>query len=368
MAYYDAGLAVALQAAGIDISIISTDPWLLGEVPLGIRRRGVFRHGASGPAIWSRGIGYLASVVRLLRLAIRERPDLVHWQYLEAPEIDHLVLRALRRLGSRIVITAHEVEPWAQFPHSRRLLSATYAIADAVLVHNRRHVEPLSRRYGIPVHRVHVVEHGDYEMVATPDLARSEARRRLGLSEDRPLALFFGSIRPSKGLGDLIRAWPAVLRVAPQAELAVVGKPYRGHATDQYIAMTRQLSLEQSVRFRFDQVTPDEANAWYRAAAVVVLPYREITTSGVLRYAYSSGRAVIATSVGEHPDLVRPGDTGFLVEPGEVDSLARIIGDVLSDPNKADEMGRRALAFSRSRLAWEPIGVELATIYRATGP
>src|SRR5688500_1419807 len=133
MAYYDAGLANALQAAGIDISIVTTEPWLLGELPASIRRRPVFRRGTKGPALLARGTGYLASAVRLLRLAGRERPDLVHWQYLEFPEVDHLVLRALRRSGSRIVVTAHEIEPWARFPHSRRVVSATYALADAVL-------------------------------------------------------------------------------------------------------------------------------------------------------------------------------------------------------------------------------------------
>ena len=365
MAYYDAGLAVALQAAGIDIWIVSTAPWLLGDMPTNVPRRTVFWHGSSGPAIWARGAGYLASAYRLLRLAGKVRPDLVHWQYLEVPEVDHVVLRALRRSGSRIVVTAHEVEPWSRFPHSRRVLSATYALADAVLVHNQRHVRPLIRRYGIPSSRVHVVEHGDYEMVATPGLPGSQARSVVGLPADRPVALFFGSIRPSKGLEDLLSAWPSILAVAPSALLAVVGKPYRRHAVDRYMTMARDLGVADSVRFHFEQVSPDEANAWYRAANVVVLPYHEITTSGVLRYAYSSGRAVVATSVGEHPDLVQAGHTGLLVPPGDVGALGRAIAQVLVDPGQAEQMGRNALDFSRSRLGWTPIGAYLAGIYRS---
>lgn len=99
-------------------------------------------------------------------------------------------------------------------------------------------------------------------------------------------------------------------------------------------------------------MSPAEANDYYRSADVVVMPYLDIGTSGVLRYAYSSGRAVLATAVGEHIRHVIPGVTGHLVPPGQPRVLADALAGDLADRAKLSRMGDAALRYAETEFDW----------------
>jgi glycosyltransferase involved in cell wall biosynthesis len=364
LAYYDAGLAASLAAAGADVTVLGSDRPLLTDPAAGWHRRSMFR-GASGTASRVRkGWNYLFGLMRLLGLARRSRPDIVHWQYLELPILDLVAMLALRWLGLRQVYTAHELEPWVQRGYHRILFHRLYRTVDLVVVHGSRAAGALTTRWRIPPARVLVTGHGDYRRFAAPDLPQAVARERLGLPERVPIALFFGSARPSKGLPVLLQAWPRVVRDLPAARLVVAARPYKGVDLAGMAAAIRSTSLGESVDFRIGEVDPVAANDFYRGTDVVALPYDDITTSGVLRYAYSSARPVVATAVGEHLDLVTP-DIGWLVAPRDAPALAATLIAALGDREVAAEMGRRAEGFSRANFDWDAIGRATLEGYRS---
>jgi glycosyltransferase involved in cell wall biosynthesis len=210
---------------------------------------------------------------------------------------------------------------------------------------------------------VNVIVLGNYDLFTTPDRPQPLARKQLGLPADVPIALFFGSIRASKGLEILLAAWARVVEQLPNALLAVVGKPYKRLDTSQYLSAIQELGIQKRVVVRFEQVDPDTTNNYYRAADVVVLPYHDIVTSGVLRYAYSSARPVVASAVGEHPDWVQSGETGYLVPPRDPQALATALISVLRDRAAAEEMGRRALAYGRANFDWYASAARTAATY-----
>ena len=361
MAYSDVGQIVALQALGARPTLVGGDSWMLE--PRIVPRIAVFRGTHGHGSRFRRGLGYIGSLARLLVRTGKARPDIVHWQFTELPVADALAMLAIRLLRIPQVYTAHELLPWAARPHHRWLFSRIYRLVDALVVHNDAQRAEVIRRFGVDSTKVHVAPLGDYALFATPELAQAEARSRLGLSADAPVALFFGTIRPSKGLEVLLEAWSVAVRGVPEARLLVVGKPYKGLDVGTTIDLIRRLGIQGSVLGRFEHVSPLDANTYYRAADVVVLPYHEIGSSGVLRYAYNSARPVIATSVGEHGRLVTPGETGHLVPPRNPRALADALVAMLGDRAASRSMGRAAQVYAAENLGWMPPAKVMLSIY-----
>ena len=361
MAYSDVGQIVALQELGAQPLLIGSDSWMLD--PGIVARLAVFQGTHGDRSRVRKGVAYAGSLARLLNRIKRCRPDIVHWQYTELPIADVLTMVGIRLLGVAQVYTAHELLPWTARTHHRWLFTLLYAVVDAIIVHNGDQRAELIRRFRVAPWKVHLAPLGDYALFATPQLPQSQARARLGLSADPPVALFFGTIRPSKGLEVLLEEWALVVRKMPEAILLVIGKPYKGLDTQKTIALIQQLGIENSVRTRFEQVDPVDTNAYYRATDVVVLPYHDIGTSGVLRYAYNSARPVIATTVGEHRTRVVPGQTGHLVPPGNPAALADALLDSLGDRPKLRSMGEAAQVYAAANFKWLDPAREMLRIY-----
>ena len=361
MAYTDVGQVVALQELGARPTLVGSDTWMLepGIVP----RIAVFRGTSGSRSRFRKGAGYIVSLVRLLVRIARARPQVIHWQFTELPVADVLAMLAIRLLGIPQVYTAHELLPWSARPHHRWLFARLYGVVDAVIVHNEDQRAEIIRRFAVDSKKVHVAPLGDYALFANPQLPQSRARAQLEVSDDAPVALFFGTIRPSKGLEVLLEAWAIVATKMPEAVLLIVGKPYKGLDTAKAVALIEQLGIGGSVRTRFEQVNPDDTNTYYRAADVLVLPYHEIGSSGVLRYAYNSARPVVATSVGEHVGRVIPGQTGQLVPPGDPTALADALLIVLADRRELSSMGVAAEAYAIANFHWRDPAREMLRIY-----
>jgi glycosyltransferase involved in cell wall biosynthesis len=145
--------------------------------------------------------------------------------------------------------------------------------------------------------------------------------------------LFFGLIRPYKGLDVLLDAWRRIERGS--ARLWVVGMPRMPVSID---------APDTDAALRF--VSGPELAATFRAADLVVLPYREIDQSGVLYTALAFGKPLLLSSVGGFPEV----EGAALVPPGDPDALAAKLTQLLADPPQApaapvswDEIARRTL-------------------------
>jgi glycosyltransferase involved in cell wall biosynthesis len=134
-----------------------------------------------------------------------------------------------------------------------------------------------------------------------------------------PTALFFGLIRPYKGLDVLLRAVALARRRVP-LQLVVAGEFYQDRAP--YEALLEQLELRGAVQLLDRYVPNEEVEGYFKAADVVVLPYVSATQSGIAQTALLFGRPVIVTRVGGLPEAVRPGETGYVVPPNDPEALA----------------------------------------------
>jgi glycosyltransferase involved in cell wall biosynthesis len=133
--------------------------------------------------------------------------------------------------------------------------------------------------------------------------------------------LFFGMVRPYKGLDVLLRA--LATGPPPEVELTVAGEFWGG--LDQTRALIEELGLGDRVELRPGYVPAAEVSELFAAADALVLPYRSATGSQNVWMAFEHGIPVVATRVGAFPEQVRDGADGLLCEPGDAASLARAL-------------------------------------------
>jgi glycosyltransferase involved in cell wall biosynthesis len=269
------------------------------------------------------------------------------------------LLGALRARGVRLIWTAHNLAPH-ELRHPGWAFLAYRAVAraaDAVVAHSHAALAELRARYG-PPRRAVVIPHGSYIGLYGPPLPQAESRVALGLPPTGRVTLCLGTLRPYKGVEDLIRAF-AQLPPETRGTLLVAGA-----AKDRTYAaqLTRLASAVPGARVEPRFVPDDALPAHLAAADLVALPYRSLLTSGVLLWALSYARPVVAPAFGPVRELVCEGREGFLFPPGDVGGLRDALGRALAHPD-LETLGEQGLEVARA-LGWPSIAARTAALYR----
>jgi glycosyltransferase involved in cell wall biosynthesis len=336
---YDHALAAALARAGASVRLL-TSRFPYGEVPEADGYLPVshfYRH-ARGPAgsAARRALKLAEHVPDMLRYRRAARAaDIVHFQWLTVPVLD------LPLLPDRpVVLTAHDLLPreprpgqvWAQ----RRLLHAVRA----VIVHSQYGRRVLVDEVGVDPQRVHVIHHGAFDHLSRLTGALPPELR----DGDRPVVLYFGLIRPYKGLEVLLDAWPADL----DAELWVVGRPLIDIAG---LRARAPSSVQWLSRF----VGSVEAAELFRRADVVVLPYtrtERFDQSGVLATALGFGKAIVLTDIGGFGEVAGIG-AARLVAPGDPRALGTALRELLERPEERRRLEEAARKAAGGPYSWD---------------
>jgi len=276
-------------------------------------------------------------------------PDLLvvpWWHPFFGPSLGTAARRARRGTRPKRIFLCHNVEPHEATPLDHALASYGLGAADGFLVHARAEAARLEpRAHGRPI-RVH--PHPSYEIFHRGAPSRDEARARIGASGR--VLLFFGYVRPYKGLADLLEA---LRRARPDSwdRLFLVGEFYEPR--DRYAAWLDDPALRAKITV-VDRYVPNEEVRTYMAAAdLVVLPYRSATGSGIAQVAFGAGVPVIATRTGGLEDVVEDGVSGLLVAPESPEDLARAI-ERFADEDLGPRL-RDGVERARSRFSWESL-------------
>jgi mannosyltransferase len=152
----------------------------------------------------------------------------------------------------------------------------------------------------------------------------------------------FGRIRPQKGTDLLVEAMLRILPRRPEATLVLTGlvAPQFETFKSELEARIAAAGLERRVLFLGERPI-EEMPEWFRRVSLYVAPMRHEGFGLTPLEAMASGAAVVATRTGAAAALVADGETGFLIEPDDVDALAAAIETLVSDPARAEAMGRR---------------------------
>ena len=277
---------------------------------------------------WSWG----RSLLGARALIARRRPDVVVLQWWTGAVLhSYLALAWLaRRRGARVVVEWHEVQDTgeARVPgtvrYVRALVGLLLRMTDAHVVHSRHDHDALAAAYGLDPATMTVVPHGPYDHVGT---STSPVGTTAGTAGQPMNLLFFGVIRPYKGLEDLVQAFEALpAPVRDGMRLTVVGEPWEG-----YDAPLRAIAASPAadrITLVDRYVTDAEVAAHFAAADAVVLPYRRSSASGPLHVAMSAGLPVVVTDVGGLADAAEGYEGAVMVPPRDPAALAAALADL----------------------------------------
>jgi D-inositol-3-phosphate glycosyltransferase len=196
-----------------------------------------------------------------------------------------------------------------------------------MFVHTKKMKDELCQDFGVTEKAVTVIRHPINNAFPDTELTPVEAKRKLGLRDDEKAILFFGRIRPYKGIEHLLAAFRLLTANRSNYRLIIAGEPKKG--SEEYRNEIEQTAgtefVPGQIILKIQFIPDEEMELYLKAADVLVLPYKEIFQSGVLFLAYSFGLPVVATDVGSFREEIVEGSTGFLCQPGDPAELARAI-------------------------------------------
>ncbi|QIG45927.1 glycosyltransferase [Nocardioides anomalus] len=240
--------------------------------------------------------------------------------------------RQAKRQGAKVVMEWHEVQDTgeARIPGVRRyvqkLMQRLLSRVDAHVVHSHYDLDLLTEVYGITASGapVTVIPHGPYEHVRGDAQDLQEPSEKVGTGSDPYNLLFFGVIRPYKGLEDLVEAFGTLPRETRDGlHLTIVGETWEGWDEPLSAVATSPARDQITVVNRY--VTDAEAQQHFAQADAVVLPYRRSSSSGPLHMAMSAGLPVVVSSVGGLVEAAAGYEGVRFVPVADVPALAEAI-------------------------------------------
>ena len=306
-----------------------------------------------------RAFRHVAALLRVLAHLVRHRPDVVFWHELRFPMDCWTVSLVARLLPGLNTVVLHEPRPLAEQPGATglyrtsplltRALAGALTRMDVIFVLSQKVRGYVEETWQPAPGSVVVIPHGD-ESVFLPGTAVTP------VADTPPKALFFGTWTTYKGIDALVGAFARVRKAMPEAELTMAGAV--GNVDFSSIeARTRRIG---GVTLKPGYVPMPEVADLLGSHRVVVVPYVRANQSGVAHLAHTFGRPVVATQVGDLPDVVVEGKTGWLVEPGDEEALAEAIVAALSDPDEAARRGSLGMSSLSTRGSWKQIGQTVA--------
>ncbi len=333
---YDHELASALVRAGADVELV-TSPFRFGEAPEpdGYKRSDLFYPVSSRVFRRSRlriPVKLLEHPIGLARLR-RRSADVVHVQWLAAPEIDDRLLRQ----RAPLVFTAHDLLP-RRTAGKRELWQRLFGRFERIVVHSERGRDQLAEI--TDADRLRVIPHPVFP---------SDPPRR----DDGRTLLSLGIIRAYKGIGDAIEATNRI----DGARLLVAGDPLENVAD-------YRAAAGDKAEWRLGYLSNGEIDRALGESTVALFPYRpEIDQSGALLRALGAGVPVVAYDVGGLAEPVRRFDAGRVVPTGDVAALTEAARELLDDP-QALARARAGARRARAELTWDASARAHLDLYR----
>lgn len=313
------------------------------------------------------------NIFPLLRsLWVHGKPDVLHLHWTDGYIITDnwikTILKTLRFfvellfikiIGVRIVWTVHNLSNHEKNNSSyesfiNRILVHLY---DRLIVHclaAGRFVTNLYHLSDSASDKIRIIPHGNYVNCYPNNISTYDARERLGYGNEEIIFLFFGSIRPYKGLFDLIEAFIAIKN--PKARLLIVGKTMHDTIKDELLLRCQN---DARICAHLHYIDDNDVQIYMNAANVTVFPYTDILTSGSVLLAMSFGKAIIVPQIGCVPETLDP-QGGFLYNPQDVYGLSKAIENALhSDLNAMSHYNRMNV----EKYNWDKIAQMTSDVY-----
>jgi D-inositol-3-phosphate glycosyltransferase len=374
--HYTFGLAMSLISKGVQLDIVGGDGLdspEMHETP-GLNFLNMREKPSRNAGLLKKAMLLLAFYAHLIAYAWNARPEIFHilWNNKILHFDRTILILYYKMLGKKIAITAHNVNrarrDGCDSKINRLSLKIQYRLADHIFVHTNKMKAELLQDFGVSEKAVTVIPFGINNAVPNSNLTFDEAKRRLGIAEGEKTILFFGNMRPSKGLEYLLDACEQLMNAGENIRLIVAGQPIKEFKSywSRILPVLRRIEKRGNLILRSEFIPDGDIPLYFKAADVLVLPYTDIFQSGVLFLGYSFGLPVIAADVGSLGEDIIEGRTGFLCRPCDVDDLAGAIEKYYASDLFSGLKDRRQEIrdYANSRHSWSNVAAITHAVYQ----
>jgi glycosyltransferase involved in cell wall biosynthesis len=294
-----------------------------------------------------------AAMVEMIQIIRDLQPDLLHVQETNDPWYDATLM--INKMPP-LVTTVHDVfrhpgdkESVFGADYTRRV---AFYRSQQIIVHANHLRTAMIKNFRVPAQKLTTIPHGELG-----SLYQRLAKNQQSVAREASTLLFAGRIWPYKGLKYLIEAMPLVAASIPDVKLIIAGS---GENISQYLPEDYDRKRYEILN-RF--IGSDEMVQLFKRSTLTILPYIEASQSGVAALACGMGTPMIASNVGGLSELIRDGQDGLLVPPGNTQKLADAIIRLLKDRPLQQQMQQSLSARCHQDLKWSNIANQTLEVY-----
>lgn len=306
---------------------------------------------------------YLFSLLSLIEIIKRNNYKIVHIQGMYFLPMNFITAKLVQALGCKIVFTPHNTFQRYNKTSLEWFYLWLLTHSSEIIVHSQFDKERLIQHYHIEGKKIEIIPHGNYGFFK---VSKDTLSQKTNEHKKRNI-LFFGYIRPDKGLDYLIEGFGQFLKKLPSQDrtqyvLKIVGRPEGSF--QKYASLIEKYRLENHVEQVLEYIPFEEVEHYFEETDLLVLPYLEISQSGVLQLAMSFGKPLIVSNVGGLPEIITDGVNGFVVPPKNAEELAKKLLIAFKDEALLQEMGKKNLVLSQTTFSWGNISKITINLYK----
>lgn len=274
-----------------------------------------------------------------------------------------LFLIWIKVLGYKIIWTVHNYQPHERTTlNDRALMKLVALLCTKAIAHNPISEERL-KLLNLRANKVEIIGHGHYIDSYPNTISKAEARKALGFKGSQFVILFFGHLKPYKGIEDLVHVFQKIPNPQKKYQLLIAGVGNN----DSYTKSLHQIcKSNKNIHCYFSYIEDKDVQTFFNASDIAVFPFKKITTSGSLLLAASFRLASIAPKMGAITHL--PKDIGYFYEKASNDQsaleeLSKQINFAFSNPTEMITRGENAFRFVKKN-SWDEIAKKTIKTYQ----
>ena len=298
---------------------------------------------------------FFAGILKTNSHIKKVKPDIVYSHLFTFSVAEFLLILFLSLTKKKAVINIHD--PKSLGHKSNKLIklliqdllkSNTFFLTS----HTKYSLELIQKDF--PKKNCSLMPHSDIDYFYSNNKNEYESKAFLGLDTDFKYILFFGTIKKSKGLDILIKAWSEVLDDFQEYKLLIVGKQWQDGTSD-YCKIIENYNVQDSTIWINERVDDDIVNLYFKSSDIVVLPYTEIYSSGVLLRAIGYKKPVIVSDQEAFLEVVDK-NSAFIFKTGSVSSLADSLKKSFEDKHLRNIAQFKLSKLIDEKYSWNKIG------------
>lgn len=307
---------------------------------------------------------FLRGLILSLRSIHKEESDIVYLHMFTFSLVELALLSVTFFCKAKVVVNIHDPISFSesQNPVSKWLCKVAFSIRGCVLTTHSNFSKKIIENE-LPGFSVEIMPHSDFDFIYDFEACSKEAKQLLGIDVNEDYILFFGQIKKNKGIDLLIEAWANIAHRFPNKKLLIVGRPWRDDPI-KYTELIKKYHLTDRIKWVNEYVHNKDVPKYFKASILVVLPYREIYSSGVLLRAIGYKVPVLVSDCEAFLELISHMENGLVFEKENVEDLASKLSYALENQETLARILQTALATVNVDRSWTNVGNEMHVFFK----